>query len=152
MTYNKDCQIDNEKTKTNKNEIKTRKISNYKIKLEVLRTSMNEKMKLCNNSSNETGSSNWLRVIPMREFKYVLNKQFLDSIRLQYGWHFPGLPVSCSCGETLNGHHIMSCKKGGFVILRHNKVSDITATLLSGVCKDVELAISFDIKWRGTND
>ena len=58
ITYNKDCQIDSEKTKTNKNEIKTRKISNYKIKLEELRTSMNEKMKRCNNSSNESGSLN----------------------------------------------------------------------------------------------
>ena len=34
-------------------------------------------MKLCNNISNETGSSNWLSVIPMREFNYVLNKQKL---------------------------------------------------------------------------
>ena len=33
----------------------------------------------------------------------------------------------------------MSCKKGGFVTLRHKKVRDITATLLSNVCKDVEL-------------
>ena len=33
----------------------------------------------------------------------------------------------------------MSCKKGGFVKLRHNEVRDITATLLSDVCKDVEL-------------
>ena len=33
----------------------------------------------------------------------------------------------------------MPCKKGGFVTLRHNEVRDITATLLSDVCKDVEL-------------
>ena len=33
----------------------------------------------------------------------------------------------------------MSCKKGGFVRLRYNEVRDITATLLSEVCKDVEL-------------
>ena len=33
----------------------------------------------------------------------------------------------------------MSCKKGGFVTLQHNEVRDITAKLLSDVCKDVEL-------------
>ena len=33
----------------------------------------------------------------------------------------------------------MSCKKGGFVTLRHNEVRDIVATLLSDVSKDVKL-------------
>ena len=33
----------------------------------------------------------------------------------------------------------MSRKKGGFVTLRNNKVRDVTARLLSEVCKDVEL-------------
>ena len=31
----------------------------------------------------------------------------------------------------------MSCKKGGFITLRHNEIRDITASLLSEVCKDV---------------
>ena len=140
IKQNKDFQIDSEKTKTIKNELKRRKISNYKNKLEELRNSMNEKMKRCNDISNETGSSNWLSVIPMREFNYVLNKQqFWDSIRLRYGWPIPGLPVSCSCGEGFSVQHAMSCKKGGFVTLRHNEVRDITATLLSDLCKDVEI-------------
>ena len=42
MTQNKDFQIDSEKTKTIKNELKRRKISNYKIRLEGMRNSMNE--------------------------------------------------------------------------------------------------------------
>ena len=50
----KDFQIESEKTKTIKNELKT-KISNYNIKLEELRNSMNEKMKRCNEISNKTG-------------------------------------------------------------------------------------------------
>ena len=69
-----------------------------------------------------------------------MNKQqFSDSIRLRYGWPIPGLPVSCLCGVGFNVQHAMSCKKGGFVTLRHNEVGDITATLLSEVCKDIEL-------------
>ena len=117
-----------------------RKISNYKIKLEEMRDSMNERMKSCNDISNETGSSNWLSVIPMRELSYVLNKpQFWDSIRLRYGWPIPGLPVSCSCEEGFIVQYAMSCKKGGFVKLRHSEMRDITVTLLSDVCKHVEL-------------
>ena len=93
ITQNTDFQIDSEKTKTIKNESKRRKISNYKIKLEELMNSMNEKMKR-NDISNETGSSNWPSVVPMREFNYVLRKQqFWDSIRIRYGWPVPGLPV-----------------------------------------------------------
>ena len=67
LTQNKDFQIDSAKTKIIKNKLKMRKISNYKAKLEKLRNSVNEKMKRWNNS-NKTGSSNWLSVIPMREF------------------------------------------------------------------------------------
>ena len=73
-TQYKNFQIDSDKTKTIKSELKTRNISNYKIKLEELGNSMNEKMKRCNDISNETGASNWLSVILMGEFDCVLNK------------------------------------------------------------------------------
>ena len=33
----------------------------------------------------------------------------------------------------------MSCKKGGFVNLRHNKLCDITGALLENVCHDVAI-------------
>ena len=33
----------------------------------------------------------------------------------------------------------MSCKKRGFVTLRRNEVTDVKATPLLNVCKDVEL-------------
>ena len=39
LTQNKDFQVNSEKTKTIKNEFKTRKISNYMITLEGLRNS-----------------------------------------------------------------------------------------------------------------
>ena len=143
LTQNKDFQIDIQKTKTIKNELKRRKNSNYKIKLEELRNSINKKMKRCNDISNETGSSNWLSVIPMREFNYVLNKQqFWESIRFWFGWPIPGLPVSCFCGEGFIVQYAMSCKKGGFVTWRRNKVRDITATLLPDIYKVVKLQAS----------
>ena len=148
----KGFQIDSEKTKTIKNELKRRKISNYKIKLEELRNSMNEKMKLCNNISSETGSSNWLSMIPMHEFNYVLNKQqFWDSVRLRYGWPFPGLQASCWCGEGFNVQHTMSCKKGRFVTFQHNEMRDIAATLIKSMQRCRIRVIPFGIKWRETN-
>ena len=33
----------------------------------------------------------------------------------------------------------MSCKKGGFVTIRHNDLRDLTANMLSEVSKDVEI-------------
>ena len=33
----------------------------------------------------------------------------------------------------------MSCKKGGFINVRHNDVRDLTACLLTKVCKDVSV-------------
>ena len=81
ITQNKDFQIDIQKTKTIKNELKRRKISNYKIKLEELRNSINKKMKRCNNISNKTGSSNWLSVIPMREFQLRIEIKTILGVR-----------------------------------------------------------------------
>ena len=46
------------------------------------------------------------------------------------------------CAEGFIVQHVMSCKKGGFVTLRHNEVRDITATLLSDIHKDLELELS----------
>ena len=93
---------------------------------------MNEKIKRCNNISNKTGSSNWLSVIPMRKFNYILNKhQFWDSIRLPSCWPILGLPLKCSSVEGFNVQHAMLCKKGGFATLLRNKPRDITATIIS---------------------
>ena len=33
----------------------------------------------------------------------------------------------------------MSCKKGGFITVRHNDLRDLNANLLTEVCKDVDI-------------
>ena len=33
--------------------------------------------------------------------------------------------------------HALSCKKGGFISLRHNQIRDLTANLLKTICHDV---------------
>ena len=35
--------------------------------------------------------------------------------------------------------YALSCKKGGFVSLRHNHIGNITASLLTEVCKDIRV-------------
>ena len=45
----------------------------------------------------------------------------------------------CPCGSKFDAQYSMSCKKGGFVSIRHNDLRDLTAIILSEVCKDIEI-------------
>ena len=69
----------------------------------------------------------------------LIKQQFWDSINLRYGWPIANLPTTCACGFTFTTQHSMSCKKGGFINIRHNYVRDLTAKLLSEVCHDVQV-------------
>ena len=42
------------------------------------------------------------------------------------------MPTTCPCGSKVDFQHSMSCKKGGFVTIRHNDI-------LHEVCNDVEV-------------
>ena len=89
-------------------------------------------------AAQETGASNWLTSLPIRAKGFSLNKQeFVDAIALRYGWSVVGLPHTCACGSPNNVNHTMTCKKGGFVCIRHNEVRDLTASMLREVCHDV---------------
>ena len=58
---------------------------------------------------------------------------------IRYGHQLNRFPNDCVCGSQFNLEHSLSCKKGGFVTLCHNIVRDLTADLLSEVCKDVRI-------------
>ena len=71
---------------------------------------------------------------------YVLNKQlFWDLVRIRYGWELNKLPEKCACGSNFDLQHALSCKKGGFISIRHNQIRNITASLLNETCKDVRI-------------
>ena len=90
------------------------------------------------NTAQEIGASNWLTSLPIRAKGFNLNKQeFVDAIALRYGWPVEGLPNTCACGSPNNVNHTMTCKKGGFVCIRHDEVRDLTANMLREVCHDV---------------
>ena len=60
-------------------------------------------------------------------------------MRLRYQLPIPYLPTRCPCGEKFDTQHAMSCKKRGFMTLRHNKLRDITGALLEEDCFHVAI-------------
>ena len=64
---------------------------------------------------------------------------FRDSICLRYDWKIPNTPSYCQCNTKNDINHALSCKKGGYVILRHNKRRDLEAEIMKEVCIDVKI-------------
>ena len=74
---------------------------------------------------------NWLTSLPIRAKGFSLNKQgFVDAVALRNGWPVNGRPSICVCGSLNDVNHFMTCKKGGFVCIRHDEVRDLKANML----------------------
>ena len=84
----------------------------------------------------------YLPALPIYDFNFELSKQhFWDAIRLRYGWSIANLPSTSPRGSrfiVLYLLDLLSCKKG-FVSIRHNDLRDLTAKMLSEVCKDTKI-------------
>ncbi len=90
--------------------------------------------------AQERGASSWLSSLPIKKLGYVLNMQeFRDAVYLRYGWEVKGIPKICACGKRNSTDHSLVCKLGGFVIMRHDAVRDVEASLMREVCKDVQV-------------
>ena len=88
----------------------------------------------------EPKAYSWLTIIPLMEHNFHLDKtMFWDSIRIYYDIPLKYLPSRCVCDQNFNLEHTLSCKKGGFIILRHNELRDFTTKQLSEVWHDVRL-------------
>ena len=80
----------------------------------------------------EPKAYSWLTIIPLMEHNFHLDKtMFWDSIRIYYDIPLKYLPSRCVCDQNFNLEHTLSCKKGGFIILRHNELRDFTTKQLS---------------------
>ena len=120
------------------NKIKLKKHKLYQLKLDETRKEMNEHQRKLNEINQQNGASIWLTTLPIKTEGYVLNKQsFWDLIHIRYGWELSRLPMTCECGSTFNIQHALSCKKGGFISIRHNHLRKLTARLLQETCRDV---------------
>ena len=89
--------------------------------------------------TKEKGASSWLTVIPLHEHGFALNKaEFRDALSIRYNKQLKGMPSICPCGQKFDLNHATNCKRGGFVIMRHNNVRDFEANFLKTMQNDVE--------------
>ena len=92
----------------------------------------------CVDLARESESSSWLTVLPIEEYAFHLHKgDFRDASSLQCGLMPLNTASTCHCGVSFSGDRAMICPYGGFPIIRHNEVRDLTATLLTEVCHNV---------------
>ena len=130
---------DKEKVKETITEMKSRKEMRLDDELAQIIEIADDNMKRHLNLALEKGSGAWLSALPVQAWGYTLNKQeFRDSLCLRYGWSIPNTPSFCECGQKNSINHTLSCKKGGYVVMRHNKVRDLEAELMSEVCYNVQ--------------
>ena len=124
---------------------------------EVVKSSLSPRSLRAAELASEKGASSWLTVIPIQDQGYDLNKrEFRDAIKMRYNWEISDLPKTCVCGDIFDVDRAMICKRGGFVIQRHNELCDLEAELLSTVCNDVQVEpvfqqITGETLNRGTN-
>ena len=52
------------------------------------------------------------------------------------------LATSSPCSSKFDIQHSMSCNKGGFIYIGHNDAWDLTANMMSEVCKDTETELN----------
>ena len=64
---------------------------------------------------------------------------FLDAVRQTYQLPTPNLPTQYPCNEKFERQHAVLFKKEGLFTLPHNKLRDITGTLVQEVCHDVAI-------------
>ena len=79
-----------------------------------------------NDIAQEQGSFTCLTVLVIKQLGFNLSKSdFWDAVRLRYGLPLKRLPTHCNCSKPYNVQQSISCKKGGFVTLRHNELGEI---------------------------
>ena len=131
----------NEEIQIIKNRTHVARAEQTKQKQYVIRSHLNSEQSRTNDLNQETGASAWLTTLTLKQEGYALTKQlFWDLIRIRYGWQLSRTPKFCKCVVRFSLQYALSCKKGGFVSIRHNSIRDVTAKLLRKICRDVELA------------
>ena len=132
--------LDEESVKAAKRVIKSDKEERNARKQEEVQQQLTRERRKLLEVTSEVGAASWLNAIPLKRYGFHLDKQaFRDALFLRYGIPLPRLPQKCVCGAPYNEIHGLNCQRGGFVIIRHNDVRNLTAELLSEVCHDVAI-------------
>ena len=130
---------DREKLAQIKSEVSRKRQEFYQQQCDNMLPDLTEMQKLQLDLASEKGASSWLTALPLQKFGYVLNKQqFTDAIALRYNLNIKNVARACVCQEPNTINHLLICKLGGYVTLRHNSLRDLIAELLQNAgCKDV---------------
>ena len=131
-------QIDEEQQKRVVQQVRRRKESILKDQQREVLSSVGDHMCRIVMLAAEKGASSWLTSLPLKVYGFRFSKQqFVDAISMRYELKMKDVPRVCACGQPHSISHCLSCKKGGFVHMRHNVVRDTLADLLKETCKDV---------------
>ena len=65
--------------------------------------------------------------------------EFRDALRVRYNKQLQGMSSKCPCSQKYNLNHALTCKRGGFVVIRHINVRDFETNLLKTIQNDVEV-------------
>ena len=88
--------------------------------------------------ADQPGASTWLTALPLTSNGFDLTRrEFHDGLCLRYGWKPSHLPSSCSCGQRFGLEHALTCRRGGYVAMRHDEVRDLFSELLAEKCSNV---------------
>ena len=132
--------IDEEAQQDTMKEVKQKKDAWSKSLHDRIRSEASESQAKIIDLASEKGASSWLTSLPLAKYGFALNKQmFQDGICLRYNFALKLVARTCVCGELYTVNHCMTCKKGGYVILRHNSLRDLFAEILEEVCSDVQI-------------
>ena len=131
---------DRNEVKEIRRNVQAEKEAHIKLKQKEIESLLPEKTARAMNQAAEKGSSCWLGVLPLSDQGFTLNKcEFRDALSLRYNKSIHDLPSHCPCGETFDINHALNCKRGGFVIMRHDNIRDFEANLIRKICNDVKV-------------
>ena len=131
-------ELDTERVMKCKDDKRKEKDARYQKELEEILQKVDPLTSRSIKTAKEKSASAWLTALPLQRMGFVLNKQeFRDAICLRYSWKIPDMPNYCGCGDRNDVVHSLTCKKGGYVALRHNSLRDGLANIMKEVCTDV---------------
>ena len=125
-----------------KSEVRSRQRNKESTIAKDVVSAASQELQCCVELASLKGASNWPTCRPLKVHGFSFSKAgFRDAIHVRYGWIPPPpiLPSACVCGQAFSTVHALPCPIGGYPSFRHNKLRDITASLLSRVAHDVSV-------------
>ena len=133
--YSENC----EKQAELKSKVSQERDMYYKQKRDLLLLDLSSSQKLQLELASEKGASSWLTALPIQKLGFTLNKQqFSDAMSLRYNIEIKNAPRLCVCGDAISVDHLLICKCGRYVSLRHDSLRNLFAEILAlAGCKDI---------------